>query len=245
MLRLTRRVSYIISCKELCYNFDEISWPCRMDSDCVQRGKSQDIKGRMRIIFEDAYGMQEAGIDGGGLFKDFMENLVKQAFDPFFGLFLSTSDNRMYPNPNAHLAVGQATQAFEYIGKMVGKALYEVSCPLTTVSTFVARSLYLKTSEKKSKSLFQRWLWVGVLSEKCNCIFWNFDLWSSWPHIPQLNVTSLAGSIIQFCCKECPLSQSQSDPAIEKVLIFNYQYAERCNWASQDIVGFPVILGQD
>ena len=116
----------------------------------------------MRIIFEDAYGMQEAGIDGGGLFKDFMENLVKQAFDPFFGLFLSTSDNRMYPNPNAHLAVGQATQAFEYIGKMVGKALYEVSCPLTTISTLVARPLYLEHQKKNSKSLFQRWLWVGV-----------------------------------------------------------------------------------
>ena len=32
----------------------------------------------MRIRFIDEHGMEEAGIDGGGLFKDFMENLVKE-----------------------------------------------------------------------------------------------------------------------------------------------------------------------
>ena len=32
----------------------------------------------MRIKFVDEHGMEEAGIDGGGLFKDFMEHLVKE-----------------------------------------------------------------------------------------------------------------------------------------------------------------------
>ena len=32
----------------------------------------------MRIEFVDEHGMAEAGIDGGGLFKDFMEHLVKE-----------------------------------------------------------------------------------------------------------------------------------------------------------------------
>lgn len=84
------------------------------------------MKGRLRIVFEDEYGMQEAGIDGGGLFKDFMENLIKQAFDPQLGLFIPTSDNRLYPNPNANLAVDSCAEAFQFLGKMVGKALYEV-----------------------------------------------------------------------------------------------------------------------
>ena len=32
----------------------------------------------MRIQFVDEHGIEEAGIDGGGLFKDFMEYLVRE-----------------------------------------------------------------------------------------------------------------------------------------------------------------------
>jgi hypothetical protein len=35
------------------------------------------LKGRLRLQFIDAYGEPEAGIDGGGLFKDFMEHLLQ------------------------------------------------------------------------------------------------------------------------------------------------------------------------
>ena len=87
----------------------------------------EDLKDRVRIQFIDAYGMAEAGVDGGGLFKDFMENLVKEGFDPQNGLFLATSDNRLYPNPNAQLATSDAILSFEFLGRMVGKALYEAS----------------------------------------------------------------------------------------------------------------------
>lgn len=38
---------------------------------------SMDLKNRLRISFIDALGQPEAGIDGGGLFKDFIENLLK------------------------------------------------------------------------------------------------------------------------------------------------------------------------
>lgn len=31
--------------------------------------------------------MEEAGIDGGGIFKDFMENVTQAAFDVQYGLF--------------------------------------------------------------------------------------------------------------------------------------------------------------
>lgn len=31
--------------------------------------------------------MEEAGIDGGGIFKDFMENITRAAFDMQYGLF--------------------------------------------------------------------------------------------------------------------------------------------------------------
>ena len=40
------------------------------------------LRGRIRIQYVDHFGEVEAGVDGGGLFKDFMENLVKEGFDP-------------------------------------------------------------------------------------------------------------------------------------------------------------------
>jgi len=84
------------------------------------------IKGRLQVSFVDVHGMPEAGVDGGGLFKDFVENLVKEGFDPALGLFLETSDNRLYPNPSAGVAMDSAIPAMEFLGKMLGKTLYEV-----------------------------------------------------------------------------------------------------------------------
>ncbi|KAK9829627.1 hypothetical protein WJX72_006957 [[Myrmecia] bisecta] len=83
------------------------------------------LKSRIRIQFVDEYGMEEAGVDGGGLFKDFMESLVKHGFDPNVGLFKATSDNRLYPNPAAQQAAQDALAYFEFLGRMLGKALYE------------------------------------------------------------------------------------------------------------------------
>lgn len=51
--------------------FNEIG---RMDPDRV--------KGRLRIQYVNEAGLAEAGIDGGGLFKDFMEELLRQGFSP-------------------------------------------------------------------------------------------------------------------------------------------------------------------
>jgi hypothetical protein len=49
----------------------------RMDPDRV--------KGRLRIQYVNEAGLPEAGIDGGGLFKDFMEELLRQGFSPQVG----------------------------------------------------------------------------------------------------------------------------------------------------------------
>ena len=58
-----------------------------------------DLKHRIRVTFESELGYQEAGIDGGGLFKDFMDALAERAFDPQYGLFNVTSEQLLYPNP--------------------------------------------------------------------------------------------------------------------------------------------------
>ena len=38
-------------------------------------------------------GTEEAGIDGGGVFKEFMDALTKQAFDPQYAIFRVSHPN--------------------------------------------------------------------------------------------------------------------------------------------------------
>lgn len=59
-----------------------------------------DIKKKVRIKMINAQGLDEAGIDGGGIFREFMSQLVKQGFDPSYGFFKSTSEQLLYPNPH-------------------------------------------------------------------------------------------------------------------------------------------------
>ena len=42
-------------------------------------------------------GLDEAGIDGGGLFREFLSQLLKAAFDPNRGFFTLTRDQMLYP----------------------------------------------------------------------------------------------------------------------------------------------------
>ncbi|KAJ1823973.1 ubiquitin-protein ligase (E3) [Coemansia sp. RSA 2599] len=88
------------------------------------------FKRRMQIEFEDQYGMPEAGIDGGGVFKEFLTSLVREAFDPQAEMFKATKQNSVYPSPEImHIEdVKQralALDKFKFLGALIGKALYE------------------------------------------------------------------------------------------------------------------------
>ncbi|KAF8937444.1 hypothetical protein BGZ58_002708 [Dissophora ornata] len=100
------------------------------------------LKGRISIGFVDQYGMPEAGIDGGGIFKEFLTSLVLQAFDTNYGLFLNTSDQLLYPNP--HRIARERTQLdhYEFLGRILGKALYEgILIDAAFAGFFLAKSL--------------------------------------------------------------------------------------------------------
>ena len=51
----------------------------------------------------NAQGLDEAGIDGGGVFREFMSQLLKTGFDPSYGFFNVTSEQLLYPNPQVKL----------------------------------------------------------------------------------------------------------------------------------------------
>ena len=48
----------------------------------------------MRVQLVSAVGLAEAGVDGGGVFREFITELLKTAFDPNRGFFRLTKDNR-------------------------------------------------------------------------------------------------------------------------------------------------------
>lgn len=84
------------------------------------------LKGPLRVDFVDAYGYQEAGVDGGGLLKDFLDSLCKDAFSPDRGLFVEAEEHRLYPNPASGDFYGASHLAyFEFLGSALGKAIYE------------------------------------------------------------------------------------------------------------------------
>lgn len=91
------------------------------------------FKNRIQVEFFNEYG-PEAGIDGGGITKEFLTSVVKEGFDPVQGLFKETRDNQIYPNEEICLKmklghdVYDARGKLEYIqfmGMCVGKCLYE------------------------------------------------------------------------------------------------------------------------
>ena len=58
-----------------------------------------DLRQKLRVTFTNAQGLDEAGIDGGGLFREFLSQLLKTGFDPNHGFFTPSPDGLLYPNP--------------------------------------------------------------------------------------------------------------------------------------------------
>lgn len=125
--------------------------------DQLRRLPANSIKGVIRVKFVNDLGVDEAGIDQDGVFKEFLEEIIKKVFNPALNLFKvseawgetaewaspyllptliwrtlfyvfmqTTSGNeRLYPSPTSYIHENHL-QLFEFVGKMLGKAVYEV-----------------------------------------------------------------------------------------------------------------------
>lgn len=85
---------------------------------------SRALKGVIRVRFINQQGLDEAGIDQDGVFKEFLEETIKRVFDPSLNLFKTTHDQRLYPSPTSHMQDNHLA-LFEFVGRMLGKAVYE------------------------------------------------------------------------------------------------------------------------
>ncbi len=86
-----------------------------------------------------------AGIDGGGVFKEFFTSLCKEVFDTDRGLWLANKKNELYPNPHAYaterkwrfpkerskskyslcMPSAHSLNWYRFVGRILGKALYQ------------------------------------------------------------------------------------------------------------------------
>lgn len=81
-----------------------------------------ELKSLIGITFYNEFGV-EAGIDGGGITKEFLSGVVLEGFDPSRGLFLANSEHMLYPNPQA--TSPEQLQKLEFLGRIIGKAVYQ------------------------------------------------------------------------------------------------------------------------
>lgn len=88
-----------------------------------------NMKHKLRVIFVSEDGHEEAGIDGGGLFKEFLESFMKTAFDPAADFFTTTETHELVPTNSSGLNLSpivlkEKLAYYKFIGKMLAKAVY-------------------------------------------------------------------------------------------------------------------------
>ena len=114
--------------------------------------------------------IRRAGIDGGGVFKEFLTELCKEVFDTDRGLWLANKKNELYPNPHSYateclydifllvMCVGtDAAHAagslawYRFIGRILGKALYDgILVDVAFAGFFLAKVEIMSTCHMES-----------------------------------------------------------------------------------------------
>lgn len=93
------------------------------------------FKNKLMIQFHNEHG-PEAGVDGGGLTKEFLTDVVREVFSPEneLHLFKETVNNEVYPNNDIFLKISRKVDLdtqqlrllyLRFVGMIVGKCLYE------------------------------------------------------------------------------------------------------------------------
>ncbi|KAJ5788601.1 hypothetical protein N7457_003591 [Penicillium paradoxum] len=110
-------------------------------------GLGDGLKEPIQISFIDQFGAMEAGIDGGGVTKEFLTSITTQAFktDDYESMFAENDHHLLYPSPTAvdqlKTVLGEAgltssssewqddvrglLRRYEFLGRVIGKCLYE------------------------------------------------------------------------------------------------------------------------
>ncbi|XP_020091856.1 E3 ubiquitin-protein ligase UPL7 isoform X2 [Ananas comosus] len=124
------------------------------------------LKSCIHVSFISECGLPEAGLDYGGLSKEFLTDLSRAAFNPEYGLFsqTSTSDSSLIPNMSARL-LENGIEMIEFLGRVVGKALYEgilldYSFSLVFVQKLLGRYSFLDELSTLDSELYRNLMYL-------------------------------------------------------------------------------------
>ncbi len=104
-----------------------------------------------RLVVEmiNQLGLDEAGIDGGGVFREFMLRLLETAFDPNRGYFILTSDGFLYPNPNIGFLIENYEQHYFFLGRILAKSIQSKILTPIKFAMFFLQKILSKNSETR------------------------------------------------------------------------------------------------
>lgn len=69
--------------------------------DQLRRLPANSIKGVIRVKFVNDLGVDEAGIDQDGVFKEFLEEIIKKVFNPALNLFKVNQNEARWPQKSS------------------------------------------------------------------------------------------------------------------------------------------------
>lgn len=95
-----------------------------------------DFKHTLSVTLFNEQGGQEAGIDGGGITKEFLTSVAMEGFQPHgkFELFKETAENQLYPSDEIYKMLSKKIEVKEqqqkllylrFLGNIIGKCFYE------------------------------------------------------------------------------------------------------------------------
>nr|CAB3267460.1 ubiquitin-protein ligase E3C-like [Phallusia mammillata] len=106
-----------------------------------------DLRRVLRVAFVNQAGASEAGY-GEGVTREFLQQIVRTAFDPKRGLFQLVGESGLYPNPYASRLFENYQQHFRFLGRLLGKILYEgMQVELPFAAFFLSKLLRHKNSD--------------------------------------------------------------------------------------------------
>ncbi|KAM3722651.1 Ubiquitin-protein ligase E3B [Dirofilaria immitis] len=82
------------------------------------------LKATIRVKFINQQGLDEAGIDQDGVFKEFLELTLKHVFNPDLNLFKCSPNGQLFPSTTSNLHDNHLA-LFQFVGRMLAKAIYE------------------------------------------------------------------------------------------------------------------------
>ncbi|CAL8100222.1 unnamed protein product [Calicophoron daubneyi] len=91
----------------------------------LSKENEPSLQPRLRVRFMNQVGAEEAGVDGGGLSREFLSELIRSGFDPTRGFFIYTAEKTLYPNPQSAAITEDYLKHYFFLGRMLAKAIYE------------------------------------------------------------------------------------------------------------------------